>query len=731
MLSWCMPGVSNGQIRVLHVGDEPDTVAVADRLAQAHEKITVITETEPSAAVPSLEENSPISCVMSAYNMTGMDGLELFFAVRDRYDDLPFILLTRQEDDEVISKAVSAGVTEYFYKRNVPGQYAALANRIERVVTEQRAPEALSDSEESPSSLFGSFPCMVYRVQTDGGRLMERVNADCAVLTGYDAGALESGEVSWHDDVIHEDDRGDVWDSVQEGLDTDGPFRVTYRIETADGESRWLSEKGRAINNTGRVESVVTDISEQKRRESRLETFRTLVQNVADPMYVLDENGTVEMANEAMAAHLGHDIEEIVGATPETFMPDSGVRRGDEVIHELLQEGTDSYRTWEMDAVREDGKRIRNEVKTSIIYDESGEFVGSAGVIRDITERKQRERELERYETIIQAVGDPVYTLDEEGKFTFVNDAFKSMMGYDASELLGEHVSQVLVEEAVERGTEVIERLLQTDDVQTSKYELTAVTAEGEEIPCEIQLTLLPYDESFSGTAGVVRDITERKVREERLEEFAGVVAHDLRGPLNLMLSRAELAHETGNDEHFRKVLEAIERMDTLIDDLLTLAKQGQTVGETGPVKLQQIAERAWRNVDTGAATLKVDSNPTLEADQHRLQEALENLFKNSIEHGSEGSYAQAADSSARSAAVSVAVRVGSLDERDGFFVADDGPGISPDKQDTIFDRGFTTESNGTGFGLSIVERIVEAHDWQINVTDSKHGGARFEILTE
>jgi signal transduction histidine kinase len=73
-----------------------------------------------------------------------------------------------------------------------------------------------------------------------------------------------------------------------------------------------------------------------------------------------------------------------------------------------------------------------------------------------------------------------------------------------------------------------------------------------------------------------------------------------------------------------------------------------------------------------------------------------------------------------------VTVTVGDLDG--GFYVADDGPGIPPDERDDIFDAGYSTSVEGTGFGLNIVQRIADAHDWSVDVTESQSGGARFEI---
>jgi len=125
---------------------------------------------------------------------------------------------------------------------------------------------------------------------------------------------------------------------------------------------------------------------------------------------------------------------------------------------------------------------------------------------------------------------------------------------------------------------------------------------------------------------------------------------------------------------------------------------------------LRTAAEDAWATIDTVDGTLTVADDPGIRADATRLQQVLENLLANAVEHG--GPEAQ--------------VTVGALD--DGFYVADDGPGIPPDDRDQVFDSGYSRSDDGTGFGLAIVRQIAEAHGWAIGVTDSDTGGARVEV---
>ncbi|WP_440989940.1 ATP-binding protein [Haloarchaeobius baliensis] len=200
----------------------------------------------------------------------------------------------------------------------------------------------------------------------------------------------------------------------------------------------------------------------------------------------------------------------------------------------------------------------------------------------------------------------------------------------------------------------------------------------------------------------------ELERRNERLDQFTSVVSHDLRGPLSIISGNVELARETGDTSYLDEVDRAVERMDRLIGEVLTLAREGQAVGEPEQVSLVQTATRAWRSLPTADATLVVDDDATVTADPGRLQTVFENLFRNAVEHGRED----------------VTVTVESTSG--GFAVSDDGPGIPTDERASVFDRGFTTSDDGTGFGLAIVETVAEGHGWTVSVAESDAGGARF-----
>ena len=247
----------------------------------------------------------------------------------------------------------------------------------------------------------------------------------------------------------------------------------------------------------------------------------------------------------------------------------------------------------------------------------------------------------------------------------------------------------------------------------------------------EVMELLTTHIETAVQRADAEADLrTER----DRLEQFANTVSHDLRNPLNVAQGRIELLRQDAPAEHVEPIDRSLSRMEDIVTNILKLAREGEAAEDADAVDLGLCVGDAWAIVDTGSAAIEhSDDLGTVAADDSRLRQLLENLFRNAIEHSaadprSGGSVDGGAETPTDPA---VTVRVGRLDDREGFYVADDGPGIPPAERGSVFEQGYTSREEGTGLGLTIVERIADAHGWTVVVTDSAAGGARFEILTD
>jgi methyl-accepting chemotaxis protein len=222
-------------------------------------------------------------------------------------------------------------------------------------------------------------------------------------------------------------------------------------------------------------------------------------------------------------------------------------------------------------------------------------------------------------------------------------------------------------------------------------------------------------------------DVQERN---EQLATISHVLSHDLRNPLNVATGRANLLAEDVDSPHVGPLCDALDRIDTIIDDAVVLALHSN-VEETTPVDLRARATSAWALVETETATLTVTETTTFDADRDLLSHVFENLFRNAVEHGATSDRTAAGDDAPPDAGVDV--RVGPLADGRGFYVEDDGDGIPAADRDAVLEAGYTTnrENGGTGFGLSIVKTVADAHGWTVTVTESEAGGARFEVGVE
>ncbi len=404
---------------------------------------------------------------------------------------------------------------------------------------------------------------------------------------------------------------------------------------------------------------------------------------------------------------------------------------------------------------RKDGTEFWSQVSIAPVRDEDGSVVNYVGFQHDISDQRRRNRVLREMYDIVsdrhQSFEDKVQALLELGRGA-LNAEYGTLSEIRGEEYLFEFVATD--DDSIQSGDVVPVSVTNCELVASSEETLVAGDIERDApeqtdrdgftewgIACYLGAPVFTGDEvygtfcfygtearsdQFSGWQVTLVDLMSRWVsyeiqhREaneqlqqtnERLEQFASVVSHDLRNPLNVADGHLELADKEYDSDHHDAIGRALGRMEVLITDLLALAREDKSTTEKTAIRITTLTENCWDNVDTGNASIVTDIERTIRADEGRLSQVFENLIRNAVEHGGD----------------SVTVQVGELD--DGFYLEDDGPGIPMDERDDVFDAGYSTSDKGTGFGLSIVKRVIDAHDWEINLTERSGGGARFEII--
>ncbi|WP_424007219.1 PAS domain S-box protein [Haloferax denitrificans] len=673
-------------------------------------------------------------------------------ATRRRDDDAPVSYEIRIVDADGDTRECSANVKEIEYH----GSYGVLVSV--RDVTEQRATEAQF------RGLVELARDLVTLVGTDGR--IRYQSPSVADVLGFEPDELVGSSVA---ELIHPDDWGRVAAVFDHALqtDADGTDPVRYRHRNAEGSWTWLESVGSNQADTSVDGFVVTsrNVTEQRSYEQRLKRYETVVESIGQGAYVVDESGVVQFINETALSRTSIPMSSFVGRHVSALR-DAGYLAADQ--YERVRSALDAVLGGESERERFEielslpGEEYVVEFTVSPIVGDDGEVVGAVGVSTDVTERKRYEQRLNALHASTRRLTgatsrEEVADIVREAATEVLDYAISGVLLYDESQ--DALIPTALTDEArevfgdvppVPRGTgltwEVFERgehnLYRDVGSNPRRFVLDAGVKEELIVPIpdhgvffvasldegELADQRIALAKVLAANTRAVLDRVERErllrrrerelaSQNEQLESFASVVSHDLKNPLNAAMGYLDLAREKYDGDELDRVADAHERMAGIVEDVLALAQNGQTVEEAERLSLRSVAEAAWTTAAGGAPspTLAIDGEVTVDAHRGRLRQLLENLFSNAIRHGGDD----------------VTVRVGPLGDRDGFYVEDDGPGIPPDERPRIFEAGYTTSTEGTGFGLSVVMSVVNAHGWSVWFVESDEGGARFEITTE
>jgi len=702
-------------IRVLHVDDDAEFADLTrEFLEREHDRLTVATAHDARAGLDRLAETD-FDCVVSDFQMPGLDGLEFFEAVREDHPEVPFVLFTGEGSESIAADAVSAGVTDYLQKRSGTEQFALLANRIVKAVERADARRAVTETQERFRTLLSVSAD--YVIVVDADMSIEYVTPSIERVLGYGPADVMGDDIT---EYMHPEDRERVATELAELVGEPGAERlVELRAEDADGEWRWIEVTTRNLLDDPAVEGIVgnvRDVTERKEHEAAVDWHRTVIETMEEGVYVFDGDYEIRFLNYRVGEGDAPEVD-LTGDSLAAFA-EYGVLSEAEVAS--IQAGADRV-------LAGDADEVQIELEPAVPADTGtvelrltpmrpdGEEPLVLGTTRDVSERIEREaalrRATERYRTLIDNFPNGgVFTFDEELRATLAGGDELDAVGLSPDDVEGARPRDLFPEDIAAELEEYYRAAL---DGEHHTFEQSYMGS-------HYRVHTLPIrDEDGEITAGlaVSQNVTDRVEHErelerqnERLDEFTSVVSHDLRNPLTVLAGAIEMAERTGEPEHFDRARRAVDRMEQLVDDLRTLAKQGDRVTDLEPVGLERVARASWQTVETPDAALRVETDQTVMADDTRLKQLFENCFGNAVEH----------------AGPEVTVTVGDCDG--GFYVADDGPGVPESEREAVFESGYSSADEGTGFGLAIVESIVEAHGWEIDLVESADGGARFEI---
>ncbi|MFB6178817.1 MAG: PAS domain S-box protein [Halorientalis sp.] len=803
---------------VVYVGDDASRLSALESDEWDLEHVETGTEArERAAAVDSLvvEQALPDGT-----------GLSLCREIRESFPDLPLVFVPETGDDDLAREAVSVGIDEY-----LPASTITDVREIRRAVA--RALDSTAVDPRRYRKLVEHTTDLISIVDPDG--TVQYISPAIEELLGYEQADLVGTEGFQY---IHPADRERIRDAFADRLsNSEETVSREYRVERADGSITWVESRARNYVDDPAIRGIVIssrDISDRKERERELSRYEAIVEAVDDLVFALDEDGQFAFANEAHESMTGLSADALLGTDPSAYMPDAAVERAQAQIEALLGDPDRTHATFEMDILDPDGNRVPCETRLTLLTDENGTFEGTAGIVRDISDRKEREelyttliqeanagiiitkdesieylndqmaamleadrgaiegepvmqfiapadrqrvaanyrsriegdgqtsryeieirtatgetvpvevstslvryrggigelavvrditerterqRELELYERMLNTVPDMVYALDESGHFLAVNETFESETEFDRQRILDSHVSLGMSESDLERGRELIRDLLTDEHREKAIYEMEFRTQSGGVIPVENHIALLTDDDGgFRGSVGVLRDISDRQRTERRLTVLNRALRHDLRNSMHVILANAELVERVISDPEITSKLRTIQRRAEQINSLSEKAREiEQTVGErTLPSKRIDLAalledQTAWFRRQYPDATIEttIPDHAWVEAIE-LVDVAVENLIENSIEHTDDQH-------------VEVGVDVGT--ETVTVTVSDTGPGI-PAKERRVVSQGSETPlDHASGLGLWLVAWITRDSGGELVFEEDGQGG--------
>lgn len=489
-----------------------------------------------------------------------------------------------------------------------------------------------------------------------------------------------------------------------------------------------------------RILNAVSQREAKQQVNTERQRFRSLFDELTQPAVEVEYNEgdpVVRTVNIAFENVFGYSATEIVGQSLDAAIVPEHNRETASRINQRFQS---SKQLNSQEVTRQTDTGLREFlIQTAPFDDRSGGFV----IYTDITERKQREEKLSALHDVAEELARSE-TVSEICERTIT--ASKEILSFDLSvvslkdgnmirpqaiseEVTPDGLAAMPVSEGIVGKTYRTGESYVFDDLTTvpeanpqgpyksaisvpigdhGTFQAVATTGGAfTETDCELTELLIRHTENALDRLQREQQLQQKT---ERLDQFTSMLSHDLRNPLNVATGHIELLRNECDSEHVDDIAQAQQRMEELIENVLTLAQDNDERPTVEDVSIAHVAERSWQSVETPDATLSIECDCVVSADSSQLQQLFENLFRNAIEH-SRGA---------------ITVTVGAL--ATGFYIGDTGPGIPDSERDEIFTTGYSTAASGTGLGLAIVSQIVQTHGWDIEVCDGKNGGTRFEI---
>lgn len=587
--------------------------------------------------------------------------------------------------------------------------------------------------------LIRFLPAVLYEyiIEPTGKRYFSFVSEASERILGIEADLLKQDH-GLLDAIIFGEDLPKLKETAQESHETKSEWYWQGRA-TIRGESRWLEMRSNHdMVQEGKVvrRGIIEDITRRKEtlRESELR-YQSLVEKLPIGI-VIHKHGKLIYANTNAYNSLGATrSKELIGTDVTQFVHPA--YRGE--VAKRIQQAMDGTPVpmLEQKFIRLDGSEIVVEA-TAFPFTYREEPAVQV-VFRDITERKETERQMKKNEMLFTKLFESapmaVVMLDENGRVQEVNNGFAEMFGYDKETLLGKNLNDFIVPEDLKNEGIDLNNLITAHKVVS--IETIRKRKNGRLINVILYGVPVMMENMTIGIYGVYVDITERKsveeelkIRNTELDNFVYKVSHDLRAPLSSILGLVNLARLPGNTDnpmdYINLIGEKVDRLDHFIGDVLSHSKNLKLDVSVAKVNLEEVITHTFSDLSYLDGAGDIRRNVNIEGidfynDPWRVSEILRNLISNAIKYRN-------LDSRIHSE-ISIKIRVDHL--RADISFTDNGIGIDEENLARVFEMFYraSEQSDGSGIGLYIVKNAVDKLGGKISVQSKCGVGTRFHII--
>jgi len=594
-----------------------------------------------------------------------------------------------------------------------------------RDITERKERERkLREKRTQLQALLDTVSAAIFMKNTEGEYLF--VNQRCREVLGV--GKNENIEGMTDYDLFTDEVAEDFLADDRRVFEEEETVEVKEEVPTEEGTRTHLTLKSPVYDDEGQLYgfcAVSTDISEREERERELRRRSEAMEASMDGMAILDDDGEYVYVNQAHVDVYGYDDEEdFLGNTWHFLYDDEVERLEDEVMSTLFEEGE-----WRGEAtgLRADGTEFPQDL--SLTFLEDGNIIC---VVRDITERKEREKELERYEAFVENSSDMITLLAEDGTILYQSSSVTEMLGYGQDETVGDLSFDYVHPDDRAHVAEMFSSLVNQESKRKEDVEFRFRHADDS----YVWLEAVGVDKTDTDVGGVVvnsRDMTERRKRERKLEEqkeqiefFNSLLRHDLLNSMTVITGNANLLlEEIDEDDERRKYAEKILEKSKDIEGLTKRVRSVLSrLTEEAPTELssydisQVLEDRLESLVEAypdAEYTADLPQTAPVVADDF-LEDVIDNVLINAVEHN-------------RSEEPRVEVEAETGPDTTTVHVADNGSGIPDDKKESVLSKGERgSGSSGLGFGLYFVNSMVSEYGGNVSVRDNEPRGAVVSI---